>query len=567
MTEIIVRLNQISNAWFNIIALNSLHLIVLFVLLFGITVLFRKKSAVFLYSVWSLFLLKAILLPVIHLPFLQRPVIPVIPLNAIVANSTQILSAPETGAAETVTIQSVLFLFWAAGILTLLIMYVRNEHLFFLSLKNSTHFPDQNKLQQLVVQLEIRNPVELRLSPNVPAPFTKGFRKPVIYLPQSALNWNENQLNHVLCHELAHIQRKDILVITIQNILNVLYFFHPLVWIANHQLNFQREKICDDTAIAILNENPARYGRTLMDNLESFLVHRRLPLIANGLFFSKKTIIKRFEYLLNRGKEITMKLNVFQKVLISTFILAIFILSCSDESDQNIFSSKEDISAEQIEYDEIPVPIGGKEAFLDKIVYSEKLKSLEGEYPLLVYALVNKNGKVVKSKIEVSSGYRDFDNAALNAVKTTKFTPAKLDNKDISMPIYIPVIFKDGEVRFGNLFVKIIKTDPNVKFIPYDSPPSPIGGFEAIQKNVIYPEADREAGHEGTVIVQAFVDKNGNVSDTTAILKSPGFQGLENAAIEALKKTKFKPAMQEEKPVGVYITIPVIFKFEKDNDR
>ncbi|HCL00029.1 MAG TPA: hypothetical protein DHW42_08010 [Candidatus Marinimicrobia bacterium] len=455
MTDIIALLNQISDVWFNIIALNSLHLVVLFVLLFGISALFRKKSAVFLYSVWSLFLLKAILLPVIRLPFLQRSVIPVIPLNAIVANSTQILSTPETGATGTVTIQSILFLFWIAGITTLLIMYVRNEHLFFSSLKNSKPFPDQNRLPQLAVQLGIRKPVELRLSPNVPAPFTKGFRKPVIYLPQSALNWNEQQLNHVLCHELAHIQRKDIVIITIQNILNVFYFFHPLVWTANHHLNFQREKICDDSAIALLNENPARYGRTLMDNLESFLVNRRLPLIANGLFFSKKTIIKRFEYLLNRGKEIKMKLGPFQKAAIGMLTILIILTACNNQSDETPVSAS--------------------------------------------------------------------------------------DNADLP------------------------SSNSNVKFIPYDSPPSPIGGFKAIQENVIYPKADREAGNEGTVIVQAFLDENGDVTEAV-ILKSPGLEGLDNAAINAVKQTKFKPAMQKEKPVGVYITIPVIFKLNKEKE-
>lgn len=364
MAKLIVQLNQFSDTWFNIIALNSLHLVVLFVLLFGITVLFRKKSSVFLYSVWSLFLLKAVLLPVIRLPFLQRPVIP---LNAIVVNSTQILSTPKTGAAGTVTIQSILFLLWAAGILTLLIMYVRNENLFFSSLKNSKPYPVQNKLQQLAVQLGIKKPVELRLSPNIPAPFTKGFRKPVIYLPQSALNWNENQLNHVLCHELAHIQRKDIVIITIQNILNVLYFFHPLVWTANHHLNFQREKICDDSAIALLNENPAKYGRTLMDNLESFLVHRRLPLIANGLFFSKKTIIRRFEYLLNRGKEIKMKLGPFQKAAIGMLSILIILTACNNQSDETPVSALDnaDLSSSNlipkfIPYDSPPSPIGGQ---------------------------------------------------------------------------------------------------------------------------------------------------------------------------------------------------------------
>ncbi len=461
MAKLIAILNQISDAWFGIIALNSLHLVILFALLFGINMLFRKKSSVFLYSIWTLFLLKAILLPVIRLPFLQRSVIPVIPLNAIVANSTQILSSPETGAAGTVTIQSILLLLWTAGITTLLIMYVRNEHLFFSSLKNSKPFPAQNKLQQLAVQLGIRKPVELRLSPNVPAPFTKGFRKPVIYLPQSALNWNENQLNHVLCHELAHIQRKDILVITFQNIINVLYFFHPLVWTANHHLNFQREKICDDTAINILNENPARYGRTLMDNLESFLVHRRLPLIANGLFFSKKTIIKRFEYLLNRGKEIEMKLSTLQKGLIAGLVLIVVILSCNNQSNDGTISSVE---------------------------------------------------------------------------------------KSISETALVEMT-----------------ADEKAKFIPYDTPPEPIGGFAAIQKNVIYPEADKEAGNEGTVVVQAFLDENGDVTEAV-ILKSPGLEGLDNAAINAIKQTKFKPAMQEETPVGVYISIPVVFKLDKDND-
>lgn len=48
---------------------------------------------------------------------------------------------------------------------------------------------------------------------------------------------------------------------------------------------------------------------------------------------------------------------------------------------------------------------------------------------------------------------------------------------------------------------------PRVRFIPYDDPPVPVGGYGAIQRNIVYPEIAQEAGIEGTVVIQAFVSK------------------------------------------------------------
>jgi len=102
---------------------------------------------------------------------------------------------------------------------------------------------------------------------------------------------------------------------------------------------------------------------------------------------------------------------------------------------------------------------------------------------------------------------------------------------------------------------------PRVRFIPYDEAPEPIGGFLAIQRNVIYPEIAQEAGIEGTVVVQAFVNEFGKVTECI-ILKGVPNTGLDEAAINAIKKTKFKPAKQRDRNVGVYISIPVIFKLQ-----
>jgi len=99
-------------------------------------------------------------------------------------------------------------------------------------------------------------------------------------------------------------------------------------------------------------------------------------------------------------------------------------------------------------------------------------------------------------------------------------------------------------------------TGPKVKFIPYDTPPKPLRRIKPL-----YPEIAQEAGIEGVVVVQAFIDKKGRVKETT-ILKGIPNTGLDEAAMEAIRKTRFSPAKQRERKVGVWISIPVNFKLK-----
>ena len=76
--------------------------------------------------------------------------------------------------------------------------------------------------------------------------------------------------------------------------------------------------------------------------------------------------------------------------------------------------------------------------------------------------------------------------------------------------------------------------NPAVKFVPYDTPPQIIGGIASLRDNVNYPEPALEAGVEGTVIVQAFINKEG-VVDEVVVVKGVPRTGLNEAAIEAVK--------------------------------
>lgn len=102
----------------------------------------------------------------------------------------------------------------------------------------------------------------------------------------------------------------------------------------------------------------------------------------------------------------------------------------------------------------------------------------------------------------------------------------------------------------------------NYVFIPYDEPPRPIGGYGAIQKNLKYPEIARKAGLEARVVIGVLIDEKGN-SLKTQVLKDSGSKvGFEEAAAAAVMKVKWYPAKQRDKPVKVWVSIPVNFKLD-----
>ena len=95
---------------------------------------------------------------------------------------------------------------------------------------------------------------------------------------------------------------------------------------------------------------------------------------------------------------------------------------------------------------------------------------------------------------------------------------------------------------------------PKVKFIPYDKPPKPI-----IPIRPRYPEIAQEAGIEGTIYIQFFINDQGSVTEAWVQKGIPN-TGLDEAALSAVKKSKWKPAQQRDKKVGVWQTVPVKFE-------
>ncbi|MCK4903933.1 MAG: energy transducer TonB [Candidatus Marinimicrobia bacterium] len=131
--------------------------------------------------------------------------------------------------------------------------------------------------------------------------------------------------------------------------------------------------------------------------------------------------------------------------------------------------------------------------------------------------------------------------------------PIESESEDLDEDITIAETELEDFEAWGDAPPPPTNTGPRVRFIPYDDPPVPKSPI-----NPVYPEIAQEAGIEGTVIVQAFINAKGIVEETI-ILKGVPNTGLDEAAAEAIMRTRFKPAKQRDRPVGVWISIPVHF--------
>lgn len=97
-------------------------------------------------------------------------------------------------------------------------------------------------------------------------------------------------------------------------------------------------------------------------------------------------------------------------------------------------------------------------------------------------------------------------------------------------------------------------------FVAYDVPPEPIDGWAALHKYLVYPEIAIKANMEGKVFIKALVNKDGDVEDALVLKSSGSNVGFDEAALKAAFKVKWRPALQRDNPVKVWIAFPMSFK-------
>ena len=147
---------------------------------------------------------------------------------------------------------------------------------------------------------EPRRPVRLKLTDQPQSPAVCGLFRPVILLPRTlAEQLSPAQLRAVLLHELLHLRRGDVWVNCAQALLQIVYWWHPLLWFANARIRRVREEAVDDAVMVALNEDAEAYAPTLLE-VAKLALHRPLASLGLvGILESRSSLRQRIERLMD----------------------------------------------------------------------------------------------------------------------------------------------------------------------------------------------------------------------------------------------------------------------------
>jgi beta-lactamase regulating signal transducer with metallopeptidase domain/type II secretory pathway component GspD/PulD (secretin) len=146
----------------------------------------------------------------------------------------------------------------------------------------------------------LRRAVRLRVTDQAMSPAVCGLFRPVILLPQSLVEkLSPAQLRAVLLHELTHLRRGDVWANCVQALIQVVYWWHPLVWLANARIRRVREEAVDDAVMLTLRDDAETYAPTLLE-VAKLAFHRPLASLGLvGILESRSALRQRIERLIN----------------------------------------------------------------------------------------------------------------------------------------------------------------------------------------------------------------------------------------------------------------------------
>ena len=158
-------------------------------------------------------------------------------------------------------------------------------------------------LEQCKKQMKITQPISLIEMKGIRIPVFFGILKPKILLPVNfEQQMTADQIKHIFFHELAHYKRNDVLISCFTTILQILYWFNPIIWFAFYRMRIDRELACDEMTLNRIGAAQSKsYGQTIISLLEEISAEFRLP-VTVGIIETKKDLKRRLTMIANFKK-------------------------------------------------------------------------------------------------------------------------------------------------------------------------------------------------------------------------------------------------------------------------
>ena len=397
---------------------------------------------------------------------------------------------------------------------------------------------------RLAAEAGFYRPVAVLIDEAVPGPIACGILRPAIVLPAEARDWRPDDLERALVHELEHIRRNDWLSHCLARVVCAMYWFHPLVWIGRRRLELEAERACDDAVL----------GRS-----EAVAYADQLVAIARRMNVAKTPLLA----MANRADlsaRVTAVLDARQRrgragALPVALACAAALLALS-------ISPLRLVAAPQ---DPPPNPQGPSPltAAVNLVMLNVTASDSSGNP---VEGLAAKDFIVTEDGVPQDISIFEFQ-------KITDAVPGGPSSYYI-LGYYTHRFTAD--TVFRNL--KVTSKNPNIAKIdsrsgyfanrfplPLTPPRTLVPDANGVIPPVLllriepeYSEGARKAKYQGTVVVDVEVSATGDVTGAT-VKRSLGL-GLDEKAVEAVHKWKFRPASKNGSAVASHTQVTVTFR-------
>ena len=380
------------------------------------------------------------------------------------------------------------------------------------------------------------------------------------YIVISQADLKENG-HDILLHEQAHIRNHHSWDLLLVEVCSWLQWFNPAIWLLKQELQNIHEYEADEEVLR-QGIDARQYQMLLIKKA----VGARLYSIANS--FNHSSLKKRITMMIRKKSNPWARAKYLYVLPLAAVTVAAFARPEISKPLDEISSVKvNDLSAVLETYADKNVSNPAEKTKLKMKVVDEEGKPIIAATVLVANTtngtITDENGNFT---LEVGTD-QSIQVAYIGMSTVTMSVKDCLKKADQTIVLTESDTKKDVKVVAPAL--QAVTSDGQTFSVVEQMPEYPGGmraGLEFMARNLRYPAKAQEAGKQGRVIVQFVVRKDGSLSDFKVL--RPVDPWLDAEAIRVISTMpKWKPGMQDGKPVSVKFTLPVTFMLEGTNHK
>ncbi len=244
------------------------------------------------------------------------------------------ISASKSGKQTVPTTQTILFVTWLTNVVAMAIFVFWQMRNVVRMIQQSTKASEtaQALLNSCRQQLGIKTAIQVRCA-DIGSPAICGVFRTVILIPPGlASSLNSLELRSVLLHELAHYKRGDLWVNHAQILLQIFYWYNPLLWLANATIRHAREQATDEMVLVAMGGDAPAYPLALLRVAKLSLNRPFAALGLMGILEPGRGLAQRILSIANRPIPRTAKIGARGMVALMLLALVTLPMACRHQA-------------------------------------------------------------------------------------------------------------------------------------------------------------------------------------------------------------------------------------------